>query len=187
MGMPYFKAYSEGILRGSLADTEPLTQLIWIKMLAVANETRDRDGYLWFKKGRPYTRSFISSTINVTEEQLEKAISEYLNDIRDGLPRVQILEDGTIYLTNFSKYQAKPVKEEPVKPPLSEAQKNAIAIKQGVKNPEIATTIATLNGNAVWNREKGVLEEDAEVLRKKSEMQEAKDSVDRLREKGGTK
>ena len=184
MGMPYFKAYSEGILRGSLADTEPLTQLIWIKMLAVANETRDRDGYLWFKKGRPYTRSFISSTINVTEEQLEKAISEYLNDIRDGLPRVQILEDGTIYLTNFSKYQAKPVKEEPVKPPLSEAQKNAIAIKQGVKNPEIATTIATLNGNAVWNREKGVLEEDAEVLRKKSEMQEAKDSVDRLREKG---
>lgn len=108
MGMPYFKAFSEGILRGSLANADDIVQLIWLKLLAMANETRNRDGYLHYAPGRPFTLSFIAMTCNVGMEELLVSLGEFENDIRDGEPRIKTAEDGTIYLTNFWKYQSKP-------------------------------------------------------------------------------
>jgi hypothetical protein len=109
--MDWFKAYSNGILRGSLSTTSHTTQLIWFKMVAMANETRDRDGFLRYKIGKPYTHSFIAEGCHVTINELENALKEYLEDYRDGKPRIQIDDDGTILLTNWDKYQSKTEKQ----------------------------------------------------------------------------
>lgn len=139
MGMPFYKVYSEGVLRGSLANAEDSTQLIWLKLLAMANETRDRDGYLRFGIGRPYKESFIIETCNTTPEKYHMAIEDFLGDIRDGQPRIQILEDGTIFITNFKHYQDKPqVKTKDDKQPISEDVKDKMAMDRVDKNPKLA-------------------------------------------------
>jgi len=104
----WLKLNSKGILRGSLAISPNTTQLVWIKFLAMANETRNRDGFLHYAEGRPYSRSYIAETCNVSMEALDEAINEFLIDIRDGISRIQIAEDGTIFLTNFNSYQEPP-------------------------------------------------------------------------------
>jgi hypothetical protein len=137
MGMPFFKAYSEGVLRGSLASTDDSTQLIWFKLIAMANETRDRDGYLRFAPGKPYNKEYIIQALNTTQEKYDNAIKEFLGDVRNGHARIEVLDDGTIFLTNFMQYQSKPIKliqEE-------EAKNQAISANQRIRESREATTV----------------------------------------------
>lgn len=108
--MDWLKLDSKGILRGSLAESNKTSQLIWIKLLAMANETRDRDGYLRYKVGKPYTLEFIAQVCNVTMPELEKAIDLFKEDVREGHSRVEFDEDKSLYLYNWKKYQSKPEK-----------------------------------------------------------------------------
>ena len=127
--MDWLKLNSKDILRGSLARSDNVTQLVWIKLLAMANETRDRDGYLRYKKGEPYSLDFISTICNVEKNQLEIAIDDFMDDIRDGHPRVEYAEDGSLKLNNWSKYQNAPVLDE-VSPRLRAAIENQPSTKK---------------------------------------------------------
>jgi hypothetical protein len=109
--MDWYKAYQDGILRGSLSRSSNTTQLIWLKLLAIENETRLRDGWLHFKEGQPMTREYLAAVCGVTLEELNIAINEFIGDIdRDGHSRIIIKDDGDIFIKNWEKYQAKPEK-----------------------------------------------------------------------------
>jgi len=136
MGMPFFKAYSEGILRGSLAYADETIQLIWIKLLAIANETRDRDGYLRYSEGHPYSKEYIAEMCHVTVRVLNKSLEEFSKDIRDNTPRITIAKDGSIKLSNFIKYQAKPERKEKERMP--EEQKRGMQRSINNQFPENA-------------------------------------------------
>jgi len=125
--MDWFKVYSEGILRGSLADADDTTQLIWVKLLGMANETRSRDGHLWFAPGHPYELEFIAQSCHTTLDQLRQAIDVFVNEIyTDGNPRLIIEADGTLFLKNWAKYQGSPsVKAKTSQIPLSLEDANA--------------------------------------------------------------
>ena len=103
--MDWLKLDSKGILRGSLAQSDYTTQLIWIKMLAMANETRDRDGYLRYAEGKPYSLEYVAQICNVTMDELKNAIDLFEDDIRGGKSRVSFADDGSLFLTNWNHYQ----------------------------------------------------------------------------------
>jgi hypothetical protein len=108
--MDWLKLDSKGILRGSLAQSDYTTQLIWIKMLAMANETRDRDGYLRYAEGKPYSLEYIAQICNVTMDELKNAIDLFEDDIRDGKSRVSFTDDGSLFLSNWNHYQTSSAK-----------------------------------------------------------------------------
>jgi len=109
--MEWFKTYQDGVLRGSLATTNNTTQLIWVKLLAIQNETRLRDGWLHYSPGRPMPREYLAMVCNVTLEELDLAIKEFQGDLdKDGHSRIDIAPDGDIFIKNWEKYQAKPEK-----------------------------------------------------------------------------
>lgn len=110
--MDWLKLNTKGILRGSLARADNVTQLIWIKLLAMASETRDRDGYLRYREGEPYTLEFIAQTCNVTVNDLNIAIDDFMDDIRDGHARVEWASDNSLHLMNWEYYQKKPAEKE---------------------------------------------------------------------------
>lgn len=139
MGYDWLKLNARGILRGSLSSADNVTQLVWIKLLAMANETRDRDGYLRYAFGRPYSVEFIAQTCNVSKEDLLRAIDDFMDDIRDGKPRVEYAPDNSLHLVNWLEYQDphKSVKE--LSPRIKSALENeAITRKMVNRFPETA-------------------------------------------------
>jgi len=120
----WFKVYSDGILRGSLATSDSDTQLLWLKLLAMANETRQRDGCLQFAPGLPMTREYIASVCHTTVDKLNKALEIYQHEIGvNNEPRVIIKEDGTISLTNWRVHQSP---KTPARKPPTEKAKDAM-------------------------------------------------------------
>jgi hypothetical protein len=109
--MEWFKVYQDGILRGSLSMVDNTIQLIWLKFLAIENETHYRDGWLHFAEGKPMSREYLASVCQVTVLELNKAIECFIGDKdRVGHSRIEIKEDGDIYIKNWDKYQSKPDK-----------------------------------------------------------------------------
>lgn len=124
--MDWFKAWHVGILRGSLANADDSTQLIWIKLLAMASDTKARNGRLEFAKGKPMSRNYLIACLNTTPEKFDYAIEQFKNDLDStNKPRLTIEDDGTIVLNNWLDYQhdtRKPYK----KPPMDVKQKRAM-------------------------------------------------------------
>ena len=106
--MDWFKSFSKGVLYGTTAMMSDLEMAVWWKMLSLANETKFRDGSLRFGEGQPMTREWMAALFHRTVDQLNLCIEAFKGDINqdDGLPRLQEWEDGTLYITNFCKYQA---------------------------------------------------------------------------------
>jgi len=128
MGYDWFKVHSEGILRGSLADSDDTTQMIWIKLLAMANETRSRDGHLWFAPRHPYDREFMAQSCHTTLPLFNYAVDVFVKEnYTDGTPRLLIEDDGTLFIKNWEKYQAKVGKpKEGESPPLTKTARSAL-------------------------------------------------------------
>lgn len=104
--MKWYAAYSTGILRGSLCQASDPIQLIWIKLMAMANEAKDPDsGRLEFARGQPYSIAYIAAAFFKTEAEIELALEAYQKDFTDGVPRITIEADGTIVLNNWVTYQ----------------------------------------------------------------------------------
>ena len=161
--MDWFAAHSTGILRGSLSEAPDTTQLIWIKLMAMANEAKDPfSGRLEFAKGKPYSRAYIAMMCRKTEVELDIALTEFQADISDdGVPRITIEPDGTIVLNNWSKYQPKyrgklkpsddgskptegtPQGQVPWDAEHKEAKDKAMAYKGGYNQPKSAKAGAT--------------------------------------------
>ena len=106
--MDWLKLHTTGILRGSLSASPNTVQLIWVKMLAMAGETRNRDGYLRLKEGEPYSMDYIATVCKVSVADLMDALTEFLDDVRDGHPRIEFADDGSIQIMNWESYQAVP-------------------------------------------------------------------------------
>lgn len=108
--MDWFATHSAGILRGSLSNADDKVQLIWIKFMAMANEAKDPiSGRLEFAKGQPYPLDYIAAICRKPVEDIKEAINEFKNDIsKDHItPRIIVENDGTIVLSNWSRYQPK--------------------------------------------------------------------------------
>lgn len=105
--MDWFKVYSKGILRGSLSQSKDIVQLTWIKLLALENETKFRNGRLEYGPGKPYSLDYIAMNCGIEKELLEGILEEYKEDVNpeDGSPRITVDMDGTIILNNWEKYQ----------------------------------------------------------------------------------
>lgn len=105
--MDWFRAYSSGILRGSLSDASDEIQIIWIKILAMESETKNRDGCLRFCEGKPYTDEYIATICLKPVEAIKYAISVFEKDIdkQTKLPRVSREADGSLHLNKWLIYQ----------------------------------------------------------------------------------
>lgn len=112
--MDWFKVYSRGILRGSLSQSSDIIQLIWIKLLALENETKFRNGRLEYIAGKPYSLDYIAMNCGIDKGLLEGILEEYKEDINpeNGTSRITIDDDGTIILNNWEKYQVSKERKE---------------------------------------------------------------------------
>jgi hypothetical protein len=139
----WFKTWSNGILRGSLCTAEDSTQLIWIKLLATANETHFRNGRLEFRKGKPMTPKFLISYLNTTPEKFNRALKSFENDIDpQGIHRIIIEPDGTIVINKWDFYQADKRQKE-IKEPMTPNQKQGMT--RSLVNQDPDTARDTLN------------------------------------------
>ena len=112
--MDWFRAYSSGILRGSLSDASDEIQIIWIKLLAIESETKNRDGCLRFCEGKPYTDDYIATLCLKPVEAIHYAVAAFEKDIdrKTKLPRVSREQDGSLKLNKWLIYQYEQEQEE---------------------------------------------------------------------------
>jgi len=78
---------------------------VWASLMALANETKLRDGTLRHDVGKPMARDYISAVLHIDKKELDESIEFFGKDKNadDGKGRIEIWEDGTIELTNFKK------------------------------------------------------------------------------------
>lgn len=183
--MDWLKLTSNGILRGSLAQSRDVVQLTWIKLLALMNETHFRNGRFEYAMGKPYSLDFIAMSCGITRPILEGCIAEYQEDINpnDGLPRVYF-DSETLVLTNWAKYQDKKQEDEKKKLPLSDEALDKMNVRRQVKNPELTIKGATLQGKAVLDMETGGVQQDSYVLSQQELNRDNQRKLESLRERG---
>lgn len=110
MKYSWFKVDTMGWLKGSIRDDLTLEQRsVWIDLIALASDCRDRNGRLQFAPGKPMPRKYIADILRISEELLNATVEACLQDKNkaNGRGRIDILQDGTIELTNFAHYQEK--------------------------------------------------------------------------------
>lgn len=135
--MNWFKMFPTGILRGSLSHTDIYTQLVWVKLLAVASETRLRDGHLRFAVGKPMTMEYLAIQCDCPIKFMQEALDAFQKDISpDGTPRIQLNSDGSYFISNWALYQNKLAKAK--KPPMPEKQKLGMTRSLINQNPEFS-------------------------------------------------
>lgn len=110
MGMDWIKLYTGKWLYGSGRTMTAEQRGVWADLLALAGETKFRDGTLRFDTDKPIPRSYISSLLRISLELLDTCLDIFSKDLNsdDGKPRISIWEDGTIELTNFERFQEVP-------------------------------------------------------------------------------
>lgn len=143
--MEWIKFYTAKWLYGSGRTMTPEKRGVWADLLALAAETKLRDGTLRFDVGLPMPRNYIAGILMIERELLDACLAAFVADINtdDGKPRVSLWEDGTIELTNFKRFQAIPSKTEgsgdiPLSPEDKKASQQAAAARLGYLQPDAA-------------------------------------------------
>ena len=155
--MEWFKLWSTGILRGSLSNSDDSTQLIWIKMLSMANETKGRNGRLEFAKGKPMPDDYITSYLRTTPDKFNKAIEQFKNELdNNGTPRITIEDDGTIVINKWSYYQIDNHHTRK-KTPMPKKQKQGMTRSLVNKDPDTAIDTLTKDFGYVVIDKEGVI------------------------------
>ena len=108
--MDWLKLYTAKWLYGSGRTMTAEKRGIWADLLALAAETKFRDGSLRFDVNQPMPLTYIAGVLMLDMESLKAAIACFKADVNmdDGKARVEVWEDGTIMLNNFERYQATP-------------------------------------------------------------------------------
>jgi len=108
--MEWIKLYTGKWLYGSGRTMPAEKRGVWMDLLALAAETKFRDGTLRFDVGQPMPRDYIASILRLDRVVLDDSLTVFQTDINadDGKPRITVWDDGTIELTNFARYQAVP-------------------------------------------------------------------------------
>jgi hypothetical protein len=171
--MDWFRAYSLGILRGSLSDASDEIQIIWIKILAMESETKNRDGCLRFCEGKPYTDEYIATICLKPVEAIKYAIAAFEKDIdkQTKLPRVSREPDGSLRLNKWLIYQYEQEQEE----------------RRRRRQGQVRTPIGSQIDEAkdLKDRMERLPEVAAEVSKQIKEQQEIDKKVAKGRKKGG--
>jgi len=112
--MDWIKFYTGKWLYGSGRAMTAEKRGVWADLMALAAETKFRDGTLRFEVGEPMPRSYIAGLLRIPPDLLDACLTCFTQDVNidDGQPRVKIWEDGTIELANFGHLQAIPDKTE---------------------------------------------------------------------------
>lgn len=113
--MDWIKLYASKVLRGTMA-SEPLEfQAIWFRLMCLANEVDYRDGTLRFPPNIPMTRAYIATYTQIPLDLLNEAIEYYKQEVNEDpnsphyrVARMQELDGGILFLTNFKECQAVP-------------------------------------------------------------------------------
>ena len=106
-GKPWIKFFTAKWLYGSGRTMTAEKRGVWADLLALAAETKLRDGTLRFDVGQPMPRDYISNILLLDRETLDACLTAFQGDLNteDGQARVKVWEDGTIELTNFLRLQ----------------------------------------------------------------------------------
>lgn len=101
MALYYHKINSQLWLNGSIrVDLEPDERSVWADLLALAGITREsRRGWIERSQGIPYTKDWLLNTLQITEELFDRAVQKCKIE-----GRLQVYEDGTMYITNWEQY-----------------------------------------------------------------------------------
>lgn len=106
--LPWFKVDSTGWLIGSIRhDMDAAQRGVWIDLLALASECRERNGKLTFAPGKPMPIDYIASYLRIPVDLLQSTIDICTRDKNknDNHKRIEILDDGTIMIANYAQYQ----------------------------------------------------------------------------------
>jgi len=108
--MEWIKFYTGKWLYGSGRTMSAEKRGVWADLMALAAETKFRDGSLRFEVDEPMPRSYICAILRISPDLLDSCIDAFVRDLNtdDGLARISIWDDGTIFLNNFERYQAIP-------------------------------------------------------------------------------
>lgn len=143
MPLQWVKIYCLESLDGSIRrDLEPSERSVWYDLLLLAGLSR-RPGYIERSKGIPYTIEEISSRLSTGVDIVTKSIEK---SIKEG--RITKLDDGTLVITNWGRYQVDSRKEKTKdvynahSSEQSEAREAAIMWKHLDKHPEVEKKIA---------------------------------------------
>ncbi len=107
--MDWIKFYTSKWLFGSGRNMTPEKRGVWADFMALAAETKLRDGTLRFDVGQPMPREYIASVLRIPPETLDACIDVFAKDLNtdDHHPRIKIWDDGTIELTNWERFQGR--------------------------------------------------------------------------------
>lgn len=88
-------------IHGSIRqDLEPDERSVWADFLAMAGLTREpRRGYIERSKGIPYPKQVLICILAITEELFDRTVNKCVEE-----GRLTILDDGTMYITNWNRY-----------------------------------------------------------------------------------
>jgi len=108
----FCKIDTGGWLDGSIRmDLTPAERGVWMDLISLASETRERDGTLNFAPGKPMSKEYIANRLRIPLDLLEstiKACKKDSNKENNGVQRIMEYPDGTLYLPNYMHYQAVP-------------------------------------------------------------------------------
>lgn len=150
--MEWLKLTSKGILRGSLAQSTDVVQLVWIKLLCLMNETKFRNGRFEYVTGKPYTLDYLAMNCGVTLPILEGCLCEFEEDINPDTnePRIKYDDDGTLILVNWWQYQSKP--EKIVAQEIAKAKAKETKRRQGLVADALLQAMNTMNARLKASR-----------------------------------
>lgn len=111
--MEWIKLYTRKWIWGSGRTMTPEKRGVWIDLLALAGESKLRDGTLRHDINQPMKKEWIASVLMLDMETLNSSLEAFKADINsdDGDARIKIWEDGTIQIVNWDKYQNKSEKQ----------------------------------------------------------------------------
>lgn len=132
--MDWIKLYTGRWLYGSGRAMTAEKRGVWIDLLALAGETKFRDGTLRFEVGKPMTRDWIANTLMIERNTLDVCLIAFQADVNidDGQPRVRIWDDETIEIVNWNKFQGKPEKVTAKEEAIAEARRTKKARRDAI-------------------------------------------------------
>lgn len=151
--MEWRKFYTRKWIYGSIRLSAPEIRGTFADLIALAGESKLGDGTLRHDVGKPMQREWIASVLMIPVELLDRTIEDGQKDVnvKDGKGRIQVWDDGTIQLTNFSEYQAGNIDQTPVEAPkkLTQEEIDKMTVRNAVRNPALAHKAEQINGNTV--------------------------------------
>jgi len=142
MSKKWIRVFASEWIDGSVrSDLLPAERSVFIDLVALAGLSRDdREGYVERSQGIPYTIEQLATRFVIPLKLLQSTLFKCQKE-----GRIQVLEDGVIKITNWSKYQFPPggkPKSKSVQIPMSPEDRAADIQAKGAKYGYLAPEAA---------------------------------------------